>query len=261
MSSILNALKRVETDGSGDPSIHSHPPPWLLREDVRATWSDRCREVLITSGRRWMAAGMILVATVTAAALVGSMIPVFFQTLGHQPPTTTIVPSRTTVPAAKTVPANHPTTPFNEPSAVTSPPPEVEQPDTLATAGSEALPATGGIVAEHLPPKTGARPSAVVIDGPQPPSPPPGAIDHRPVYENVGKPADPPVAIPLPAEAGLSLQAVSWSENAHRRIAVINSRILHDGETIAGYTVSRIDPESVNLVRRGATYRIIFRPR
>lgn len=269
MSSILNALKRVETDGSDNPCTHRRSVPWLPLEEVRVAWSDRLWGMLITSGRRWIATGLTLVALVGAGVLVGSLGPAFFHKLQHQQPTTVIAPPRTTVsPAKAMLPIHHPDTtppPFNDPSSITSPvvtsAPKAGQQDTLSVAGSSALPTTGDSVAEHSPPNAGALPSTLGIARPLPPSQPNSATENHPIFENFEKPAGPPVAPPLPIEAELNLQAVSWSEAAQRRIAVINDRVLHTGEAIDGYTVSRIDPEAVILLRAGATYRLTFRSR
>jgi type II secretory pathway component PulC len=66
--------------------------------------------------------------------------------------------------------------------------------------------------------------------------------------------------LPVPAEAGLTLQAISWSARAEQRIAVIDGRVLHQGDSIAGYLVETIEPDTVTLSQTGRVYRLAFRP-
>lgn len=49
----------------------------------------------------------------------------------------------------------------------------------------------------------------------------------------------------------LTLQAVAWSSDPERRMAVINEQIVREGTTIDGYTIAAIREKSV-VVRKGA---------
>ena len=53
-------------------------------------------------------------------------------------------------------------------------------------------------------------------------------------------------------ESKLKLQAIAWSNNAAQRIAVINGRIVREGESIEGFVVNQIRQEDV-VVNDGST--------
>jgi type II secretory pathway component PulC len=56
----------------------------------------------------------------------------------------------------------------------------------------------------------------------------------------------------------MKLQAVTWSRESHKRIAVINNRILHEGETVSGYLLVTINQDDVVLGRDGRTWKLLF---
>jgi len=43
-------------------------------------------------------------------------------------------------------------------------------------------------------------------------------------------------------ESKLKVMAIAWAEDPARRIAVVNGRIVKEGESVDGYTVTRIRP-------------------
>ena len=57
----------------------------------------------------------------------------------------------------------------------------------------------------------------------------------------------------------MKLQAITWSRESHKRIAVINNRILHEGETVSGYLLVTINQDDVILGRNGKTWQLSFR--
>ncbi len=56
----------------------------------------------------------------------------------------------------------------------------------------------------------------------------------------------------------LQLQAVSWAEDANRRMAVINNRIVHEGEMVDKGLIVRIDKDSVVVRKDGQKWRVHF---
>ena len=46
-------------------------------------------------------------------------------------------------------------------------------------------------------------------------------------------------------DSQIKLQALAWSSDAARRMAVINSRIVREGESVDGYQINQIRPEDV----------------
>lgn len=59
----------------------------------------------------------------------------------------------------------------------------------------------------------------------------------------------------------LTLQAVSWSSSPQKRFAVINGRICREGDSIQDFIIRRINAEDVRLEGRGKTWRLIFNQR
>jgi hypothetical protein len=64
-------------------------------------------------------------------------------------------------------------------------------------------------------------------------------------------------AMPIPT--GLTLQAISWSEQEAERLAVINNQIVREGTTFEGYNVVRIETERVLLRKNGEAWALAFK--
>ena len=56
----------------------------------------------------------------------------------------------------------------------------------------------------------------------------------------------------------LKLQALAWADDAARRLAVINGRIVHEGESVDGYQILKIREEDVILNRDGKSWSLEF---
>lgn len=96
-----------------------------------------------------------------------------------------------------------------------------------------------------------------------------GSVDQIPVKadpspepapENQSPPQEDPYAGVLPmADNRLKVQAIAWSPEKENRMAVINSRILHEGDSLDGFTVVSIKPDDVIVRENGAgLWRIRF---
>lgn len=76
--------------------------------------------------------------------------------------------------------------------------------------------------------------------------------------QNIFK-ADLPPSLTKIENSGLKVQAIAWFKDSKRRIAVINGRILREGENIDGYSVVQIGQDDV-IVRKGDNeFKIVFR--
>lgn len=64
--------------------------------------------------------------------------------------------------------------------------------------------------------------------------------------------------IPRLEESPFKIQAISWSEEANRRIAVIDDRVLIEGDRVQGYRLITIEKDSVILRYEGKNYRLLF---
>ena len=67
-------------------------------------------------------------------------------------------------------------------------------------------------------------------------------------------------SIPIKAgiKSGFEIQAIAWSNIPAERIAVINGRIIHEGDTIDGAIVAQIGVDDVFLKMGGKLYRLNF---
>jgi len=66
---------------------------------------------------------------------------------------------------------------------------------------------------------------------------------------------------PLAPDAGLTLQAISWSPEPARRLAVINGRLCREGEPVDGFVVVRINQDDVLLSDGRISGKLVFQIR
>ena len=55
------------------------------------------------------------------------------------------------------------------------------------------------------------------------------------------------------------LQAITWSKNPDKRIAVVNNRILRQGEVVSGYRIDTINQDDIILTDAGEKWKLVFR--
>ena len=60
------------------------------------------------------------------------------------------------------------------------------------------------------------------------------------------------------SRGSLQLQAISWSQVSSARITVIDGRILREGQSIEGYTVTQIRPEDIIVSKAGKLWRLAY---
>jgi len=86
---------------------------------------------------------------------------------------------------------------------------------------------------------------------------------EKPVVASYSGPATPTktaeVEIPKLNDPGMKLQAVTWSKTPQKRIAVINSRILREGEMVSGYLIKTINQDDIVLSQDGTQWKLVFR--
>jgi hypothetical protein len=74
-------------------------------------------------------------------------------------------------------------------------------------------------------------------------------------------PTEDPEFPELAPSAGLKLQAISWSADPTRRLAVINGRLCREGENIEGFNLIRINPEDILISDGRSQTRLVFKIR
>jgi len=60
--------------------------------------------------------------------------------------------------------------------------------------------------------------------------------------------------------SGLKLQAIAWSSDSKKRIAVVNGRILREGSSIEGALIIKIDKNDVSFQKGGEQWKQKFGP-
>jgi hypothetical protein len=61
-----------------------------------------------------------------------------------------------------------------------------------------------------------------------------------------------------PGDSGLKLQAIAWSSDSKERICVVNGRVLHEGSSIEGALIVRIDKNDVSFQKEDEQWRQRF---
>ena len=67
------------------------------------------------------------------------------------------------------------------------------------------------------------------------------------------------ITIPLLRDQEIKLQAITWSKNPQKRIAVINNQILRQGEMVLSYRIDIINQDDVVLSDGGKKWKLPFR--
>ena len=65
-------------------------------------------------------------------------------------------------------------------------------------------------------------------------------------------------SLPRITDSQLLLQAIAWSNDSSQRLAVINNRIVHEGETVDGYSITEIRQEDVVVNDGTNSWRLEF---
>ena len=248
LSSILKALKRIE----GQP-----PPPQsfpALPESV-----DAKKAVNSSTRRRWLmrrlAIGclVLLVLVVTGIIFYQKRNVVTSKSSPTQSPSTRQAKSEDAENKSKIFKTKIPSTAAKRLARRTDPSQRTQPQTTSPVAGQSAArrgtditsrqqqrPGAGNRAAIQPPPRQALTPSKRSIAGKR---------------AALRKPAEPRTAVPGNRsekmtytrlnDSNIKLQALAWSEDAAKRMAVINGRIVREGESMDGYQINQIRQEDV----------------
>jgi hypothetical protein len=126
----------------------------------------------------------------------------------------------------------------------------IEQREVLPVGKITAVAKQATESAIHLP----ETPSSEIIEQ-TPPEKVTAAITRPPEVSIKTKAID----IPLLNDPEMKLQAVTWSKDPQKRIAVINNRILRQGEKVSGYHIDMINQDDVILSDGRERWKLLFR--
>ena len=252
MSTILNALKKLEQESLAEEAEH---PPALnihLRQE-KSLWKEK--HARVTNGNKPLLWGILLTLLGLGTVAIFALVAGRFQ--GETPPT-------------KSKPIISPMQPVNPPEVnlpKESPPPVPKRESPLAVPPAKAVESPPRKQLEPAMPKiTGAKPGMAEtkqkMAGTQP-----KMAEIKPVIAEITPEAPPPphdtVAKEIRQLEGgiLKINAISWSQQADERLAVINSAIVREGQTVEGFRLVRIMEDGVIVQRAGQKNRVEFRLR
>jgi hypothetical protein len=265
LSTILDALKRLEKDGKR-PENSISQNSWLDAPSVDEPTLGKAAGFLLSRSRTFWAVCAVVLGFIGVLALVGTeMLPrtqhpeqPAAKTLVREP-AMPVVPESAGPPEARRSPTGKKTAklPPQRSTAHSSPAPAKKMPagpQPAKSAAQKTLPAApvagrpfarenaGSIAPKKTEPVRTPPPAPAAEEGATP-------VDAVPAPEQIES---------LPAAAGFALQAISWSDQPDRRIAVINGSILKEGEKIKEYTVFEIHRDDVIFQHQGQRWRLDF---
>ena len=237
MSSILKALKKIETTGvSEEPSGQQVPSGLqaMFAPQLGARWYTR-RGVLWLLGAMFLAAG--------AAAYYGWS--------NGSPPSQTagvarevrspLPPGQTTPPPAKPIP-----TP--PPAPAPRPTEGVDGPAAAAGQPKAAPPVQAPPPSSRIRPRDGGGPTGSET---RPPSAQRSAPAARPASGR-----SPEDSLSRLEESKLKVMAIAWTDDPARRLAVVNGHIVKEGESVEGYNVMQIRKDDIIVNDGGRSWRV-----
>ncbi len=256
MSSILKALKKIEESAPNEPG-----PGQAVAFEPQSVFRSRLREK--KTAARGLAYGAAAVGLVLAAVLVLRFLP-------QDPPPAGGPPTAATAgPAAGGMKEIRGKIPAQAPSP--SPPAPVADPDPgLGRTSGEPGP---GAVQQPAPPPLDARAPAIAkpMRARRSETAAAPAKEERPflVRKEATPTESPSAARAAPAktaedgfdrldESKLKVMAIAWSQDPNRRIAVINGRIIKEGESVDGYSVTRIRKDDIIVGDGSKSWRVVF---
>jgi general secretion pathway protein B len=242
LSSILRALKKLENDPrhlEENPPLDSQFVP--LADTGAQNTAVRLLIPVIGGG---LVCGLVILAGWW-----------FFAAKMKPPPVEPQETATQSLPQTEIVPAgpNHPITPESEAAAhiPVSTPVKTPQPTDPAIAPKALMSVDG--------PEAGPTSQMASVPAPeikkQVPAEEAAAVARVPAVSMQVK----EVEIPVLNDPELKLQAITWSRDPQKRIAVINNRILRQGEAVYGYRIDRINQDDVVLSDAGEQWKLLFR--
>jgi len=228
LSSILKALKKIDENA---------PPQAIdakqaMTSGVKKHWRFR----------RWTTIALILLATAVGGVMLLHRQPFFLARLLPQTGSTTPETSGKNRPVfmskIPTAPAQTAVTHSggNRPASMSAKP-------KAATAKRVKLPVGNRPAAARKPAFGGRTTARKPITQIQRPPRKKSAV--APAYDQI-------------TDSTLKLQALAWSNDAARRLAVINGHVVHEGEAVEGYQVTQIRKEDVIVNDGRKSWRLVF---
>jgi len=256
VSSILKALKKLEQETASNTGARS--PAYAEKRRPH-----RKKNILVP--------GLIVLS---ACILIGVGIGLFAQkTIAPQPPTENLTSEQ----SAATVKIQKPNAPRHKLPGPELPGPEPPGPEFSEPEFPAMSPPEQEAITAPAPEFEFATPRAVLADnrpGSQPEAPendflvqsdisvskpPPGSDDNLAARQPVAQKSQAPVEIL--EDPAIELQAISWSADSEKRMAIINGKICREKEHVAGYVIDAINSEDVIVSKGSVSGKLVFKIR
>jgi hypothetical protein len=259
VSSILKALKKIEESAPPDETLN---PAQAF--NPRTVFGQRHRRRRLTP--KTICLGLAAVVVLAAGILVLGWITGATDPRGRKPVTAAAdsAPAganafRAKLPGGNTATASPPVAapPLpGQPASVEAPAPFPAAAPEAPAAPSPEAPAPAAKPAARPLPKD--RPRAPVTE------PPSIAAQKAAPARKTAAPGQPPAArtpednLSLLNNFKLKVMAIAWNPDTTRRIAVINGHIIKEGESVDGYTITRIRKDDVIVNDGSRSWRVEF---
>lgn len=243
MSSILKALKKIETTGVSEEPSGQQPPSGrraMFLPQLGAKWYTR-RAVL------WLLAAVVLAAG--AAAYYGG-------SNGSPPPQTAAVARevRSPLPPGQAAPPTAPRPAKPIPAPAPRPTESVDGSPAAEAQAKAASPVQAPPPSSRVRPREGGG-AAASETRPQPAQRSTPAQDRAPA----ARPApgrSPEDSLSRLDESKLKVMAIAWADDPARRLAVVNGHIVKEGESVEGYNVMQIRKDDIIVNDGGRSWRV-----
>jgi type IV secretory pathway VirB10-like protein len=282
LSSILKALKKIE-ENSPSPELHpSLPNPLDTNQLLDSNIKNRRRR------RRLLYLFLILVLLAGTTALLFNhrqlLIAKVWSIMSSESPEAEEASNPVSVNVYKAKVPTSSVKPVTKPPAATRQP---RKPIKKPVPGSadrkfqtNTKSANGRRISEPLPPQKSprSRTTQAVADSRIKKTPDLEKASASPGLQSARKPvagkkSKPIAPVTSPKQPGLAktqttyrpiendklkLQALAWSDDAARRMAVINGRIVHEGDSVDGFQILKIREEDVIVNESGKSWSLEF---
>jgi hypothetical protein len=274
LSTVLDALRRLEKDGGPPeerPDQRKPDTSWLEAPCVDESLFAKAAGFLLSRSRIfWIGcAGFLLLAAVLAAAQMGMFSQPKtqdrLQVRNRIEPPQPAYSSPERVPASRNQNSDKRLRAVRPPAkpASASPPSGVKKAapvtEPAPRVGSDPAPRPAVRTASRSPVSEPVQPpqkeSVTEISKFEPDNPAAASLEKPGIAEKEGRGGE--IAV-LPAGSNLKLQAISWSDQPAKRIAVVNGSVLKEGDKIQGYLLQEIKNDEVIFRYQRQRWRLVF---
>jgi len=259
LSSILKALKKIEE--SAPPEEVLNPAQAL---NPRTVFGQRHRGRWLTSKIIYM--GLAAVVVLAAGILIQGWMSGEADPRSGKPVTAAADSAPDGADAFRAKLPDRKTAAPSPPAAAPLPPGQAASVAAPAPVPADASKATAG--QKPAPPARTAKPAARALPKEAPDAPSaerPSASAQRAAPARETPPPNRPPATRTPEDnlgrlddSKLKVMAIAWHGVATRRIAVINGHVVKEGETVDGYTITRIRKDDVIVNDGSRSWRVEF---